>query len=109
MLLWDDKGNIVGGTDGEEIVAKQLIFAEDPGEGDLRNISDGKWVYFIEPDHIPASLPAKVRAELYRVNNAIDQTGQRLVSSTVFVDVPAKEALPQISFQADGKKGEDER
>lgn len=109
VLLWDDKGNIVGGTDGEEIVAKQLIFAEDPGEGDLRNISDGKWVYFIEPDHIPASLPAKVRAELYRVNNAIDQTGQRLVSSTVFVDVPAKEALPQISFQADGKKGEDER
>ena len=102
VLLWDGNGTIVGGSDGTDIVAKQLIFADDPGDGDLRDIRDGIWVYYIEPDNIPQNLPATVRAELYRVNNAIEQSGQRLVSSTVFVDLP--DSIPNINFQ--GEKGE---
>jgi hypothetical protein len=102
VLLWDEEGTIAGGTNGTDLVAKQIIFAEDPGDGDLRDIRDGIWVYYIEPNDIPEKLPAKVRGELYRVNNAMDQTGQRLVSSTIFVELP--DVIPEISLQ--GAKGE---
>lgn len=94
LLLWDEAGRIVGGSDGSATVAEQLIFAPDPGTGDLTEISDGHWVYFIRPEHLTTTLPKTVRAELYRVDHAISQEGQRLVSSTVSVTVP--ENLPAI-------------
>lgn len=108
LILWDEDGNILGGTDGEELVAEQLIFAEDPGSGNLRDISDGRWVYFIRPEYIPKVLPGRVRAELYRVDDAQAQTGQRLVSSTVFTDIP--EELPAVKLQetAGIQEGQDE-
>jgi len=94
LLLWDESGKIVGGSDGSATVAEQLIFAPDPGTGDLTEISNGHWVYFIRPEHLTATLPKTVRAELYRVDHAISQKGQRLVSSTISVAVP--ENLPEI-------------
>ena len=84
----------MGGTDGSATVEEQLIFAPDPGTGDLTEISNGHWVYFIRPEHLTATLPKTVRAELYRVDHAISQKGQRLVSSTISVAVP--ENLPAI-------------
>lgn len=96
ILLWNEKDEIVGGMNAqEELVAEQLIFAPDPGTEDLTNITDGHWVYYLK--EVPAVLPKQVRAELYRVNDALDQSGQRLVSTTVLVDVP--ETLPAVSLQ----------
>lgn len=101
VLLWDDQGEVVGGYDGEALVAEQFIFAEDPGTGNLLDIADGHWVYVIPKERIPANLPKRVRAELYRVDDAITQEGQRLVSSTVYIDVPntISDGLPEITLQ----------
>lgn len=97
VLVWDENQSIVGGIVGDELAAEQIIFAPDPEEGDLTNISDGIWVYFIAPDAIPEELPKQLRAELYRVDNALTQEGQRLVSSTVYVEVPNE--LPEITLE----------
>lgn len=101
VLLWDDQGDVVGGYDGDALVAEQFIFAEDPGTGNLLDIADGHWVYVIPKERIPAKLPNQVRAELYRVDDAINQTGQRLVSSTVYIEVPGSisDGLPEITLK----------
>ena len=41
-------------------------------------------------------LPEKVRAELYRVDNALTNEGQRLVSDTLLVKIP--EILLEITL-----------
>lgn len=99
VLLFDDSGTIVGGSDKEEnILASQLIFASVPDHGELGETSDGTWVYYIEPEHITADLLSlkKVRAELYRTDNAKNNRGERLVSDTVFLQMP--ENLPEITI-----------
>ena len=98
VLLWDENNKVVGGKNGEEIKAGQLIFAPDPGEGDLTRVEKGKWVYYIDAADLGGvNLPAKVRAELYRVDNALTNEGQRLVSSTVFIDMP--KTIPEILLE----------
>ena len=102
VLLWDENGQIVGGTDQDgSITAQQIIFAPVPdGNGTLGEVSDGIWVYFITPDHKDSVKPKKVRAELYRTDDARTNAGERLVSSTEFVDVP--EVLPTITLKQGG-------
>lgn len=101
VLLWDEKGNIVGGLDKDEnINAGQWIFAPEPQNGMLGEVSDGIWVYYIEPQYVESMNLTQVRAELYRVDNAGTQEGERLVSSTMFVDVPAISELPDIELDA---------
>lgn len=92
VLLWDENGEIVGGLDAEgNINAEQVIFAPDPENGMLGEVSDGIWVYYIRPEFdVSAIKSGKVRAELYRVDDALTQEGERLVSSTTFVQVPAE-------------------
>lgn len=100
VLLWDENGQVVGGKNGEDLKAEQLIFAPDPGEANLTDISDGRWVYYIDAkDLAGVTLPAKVRAELYRVDNALTNEGQRLVSSTVFIAMPEK--IPPMTLTGD--------
>lgn len=100
MVLYDEAGTIVGGTidgaDGEKILqADQVLLADLPDGSLIGDTADGRWVYWIAPD---AELPAKVRAELYRVNDAYTNVGQRLVADTVFVEVPA--SLPSITLKS---------
>lgn len=56
----------------------------------LGTVSDGIWIYWFEPEDgvKEAALPDRVRAELYRVDNAQTNEGQRLVSDTAFVELP---------------------
>lgn len=94
VVLYDEKGNIVGGTDADgALVAEQVILAEDPGDALLGETSEGTWIYWLPAS---AKLPDKVRAELYRVDNALTNEGQRMVSDTAFVTVP--QTLPEISL-----------
>ena len=90
VKLLDQDGNIIGGS--------QLIFANVPEKGELGEISSGTWVYYIEPNDISEieGLTA-VKAELYRVNNAVTNQGERLVSDTLTVEMP--ENLPEISLE----------
>ncbi len=100
VLLYDADGNIVGGTDDENnIKAQQIILADVPDEGNIANVSDGTWIYWIEPDQMSnMKNPEMVRAELYRVNNALTNEGQRLVSDSLFETVPDK--LPLITLDS---------
>lgn len=102
VILYDQNGNIVGGLDGEgNLKAQQIIMADVPDEGDICNVSDGTWIYWIEPDQqADLSEIAKVRAELYRVNKAETNEGQRLVSDSLFEAVP--ETLPDITLEGGG-------
>ena len=86
----DEKGNIVGGVDeGNVLKAEQIILADVPENGMLGEVSDGIWIYWIEPDQIPDDLKGKnVRAQLYRVDNALTNEGQRLVSDTMPLRIP---------------------
>ena len=100
VLLYDENGNIVGGVDdNNNIKAQQIILADVPDDADIANVSNGTWIYWIEPEQMSnIKLPEKVRAELYRVNNALTNEGQRLVSDSLFEDVPDK--LPLITLNS---------
>lgn len=93
VIVYDQDGKIVGYGENGEGSAEQIILAEVPDKGDLGNTSDGRWVYWISPD---AVLPEKVRVELYRVDDALTNAGQRLVSDSLWADVPA--SLPSITI-----------
>lgn len=97
VVLYDENGNIVGGTnDSGELVSQQIILAPDPGDALLGETSEGIWIYWIEPEH-QTQLPKQVRAELYRVDNALTNAGERLVSDTLLINVPSE--LPSISLE----------
>ncbi len=97
VVLYDENGNIVGGTnDNGELVSQQIILAPDPGNALLGETSEGIWIYWIEPEH-QTQFPKQVRAELYRVDNALTNAGERLVSDTLLIDVPSE--LPPISLE----------
>lgn len=104
VVLYDEEGTIVGGStivgDEEVLNAEQVLLADVPEGSLIGDTADGRWVYWIAPD---ADLPAKVRAELYRVNDAFTNEGQRLVADSLFVDVPAKDALPSITLRSDAQ------
>lgn len=88
VVLYDQNGSVVGGTSEDgELIAQQIILAPDPGNALLGEVSEGTWIYWIEPDH-QFELPSQVKAELYRVDNALTNEGERLTSDTVYVDVP---------------------
>ncbi|MDO5518074.1 MAG: M60 family metallopeptidase, partial [Clostridium sp.] len=76
-----------------------LLFAEIPDNGNLEDISEGNWVYFVEPQYVDAFMKdnKKIFAELYRTDSAdASEGGQRLVSDTFEIEVP--EVLPEISL-----------
>ena len=94
VTLYDENGAIVGGINEEgDVVSNQIILAEVPDDAMLGEVSEGTWIYWIEPDELK-KLPAKVRAELYRVDNALTNEGERLVSDTVFTELERE--LPYI-------------
>ncbi len=100
IVLFDESGTIAGGTDSEgSIVAEQMIFAEVPDRGDLGEVSSGTWIYYVRPENwTKEQLPKKVRAELYRVDDAHTNQGERLVSNTLFVELPVE--LPQVTIRS---------
>lgn len=98
VLLYDENGNIVGGMDDDNnIKAQQIILADVPDNSNIANVSNGTWIYWIDPEHMDnMEIPEIVRVELYRVNNALTNEGQRMVSDSLFETVP--DTLPLISL-----------
>ena len=89
---------LIDSDTNEVIEGDQYIFAQDPEGAELGAVSEGTWVYVIEPkeDGSLPTLPKNVKAELYRVDDAIQLTGQRFVSDTLTVKVP--EVLQDITL-----------
>ncbi len=101
VLLYDQNGNIVGGTgtDGS-LNAEQVVFSTVSESGPIEDTYDGTWIYWIKPEQADLTSLKQVRAELYRVDNALTLEGQRMVSDTVFETMPS--TLPSITLS--GKK-----
>ena len=98
VILYDTEGNVIGAKDGK-VHAEQVIFAEDPKDGNLGETSDGTWVYYVRPgDWDEASLAGieGVRGELYRADDAMTLDGERVVSDTQVITLP--EELPFITL-----------
>lgn len=97
VMLYNEKDEIIEGS--------QIIFAEVPEHGELGNISKGTWVYYIEPEEdgtiAKDKIPAWVKAQLYRVDDAVTLEGQRLVSDALPVELP--EELKDITIKGSKK------
>lgn len=92
VLLKDQDGNNVVGKNNE---AASIFMANIPENGNIGEISQGTWIYWIDKDQLDMKmLPKTVKAELYRVNNMETNEGQRLTSDTLDVALP--ESLPNI-------------
>lgn len=97
VLLYDQDGNIVGGTNTDgSLKAQQIILADVPETGNIQDVSDGTWIYWIDPQDSAQLAGKQVRAELYRVNDAQTNEGQRLVSDSLYVEVPQE--MPEIEL-----------
>ena len=91
VLLKDQNGKIINGS--------QIIFAEDPKDGQLGEISAGTWIYYVPSAELDKVKDVtSVMAELYRVQNANTNAQERLVSDTLYVKMP--EGKPSISLEA---------
>lgn len=89
VKLLDENNQIIEG--------EQIILANVPEKGELGEVSSGTWIYWIEPEQLN-TLPEKVRAELYRVDDAHTNVGERLVSDTLLKIVPKE--LQDIEIKA---------
>lgn len=97
VLLYDQDRNIVGGTNTDgSLKAQQIILADVPETGNIQDVSDGTWIYWIDPQDSAQLAGKQVRAELYRVNDAQTNEGQRLVSDSLYVEVPQE--MPEIEL-----------
>lgn len=103
VVLYDENGKIIGGTDENGYLnANELIFAEVPKTGKIQEVLDGTWIYWFDSDSVLGGLSNKtIRAELYRVDNALDNTGQRLVSDTLPVTIGDTSSLKEIKIEID--------
>lgn len=99
VVLKDENGKIVDGS--------QIIMAEAPKGEKLGDVSEGAWIYWIEPKDIPENLPTQVKAELYRVDDPKTMAGQRLVSDNLYHEVPTKENMPEIELTHKASKSLD--
>lgn len=100
VILYDQDGNIVGAPNADgDLKAYQTVLADVPENGKIEDVYDGTWIYWLDPKDNPnLSNLKKVRAELYRVDNALTNEGQRLVSDSLFEVVP--ENLPEIQLSS---------
>ncbi|MDE5835260.1 MAG: hypothetical protein K2H26_07055, partial [Ruminococcus sp.] len=105
-ILYDEKGYIVGSTGVDDSgKSQQIIRADVPDGAMITDVSNGTWVYWIEPEDIDKmKWPEKVKVELYRVNNAITNDGQRMVSDSLYETLPSdKSGLSSITISGDRK------
>lgn len=99
-----------------------LMLAEIPEDGAVSTVSDGIWIYV--PDEEPfvgalgesgsitenmteeekelleatKAVLQRIKVELYRVDNAETLEGERLVSDTIWIEVPAEDEMPTINL-----------
>ena len=110
VKLWNQDNELISGS--------QTFFADPVKEGgELGEVSEGLWFYWVEPtmedeDGKKVENPAyeeilsetgkySVRAELYRVDDAMTLEGERLTSDSYRVEVPKE--MPKIQLNTDGK------
>lgn len=102
-VLYTENGEIVSGKDESGTgKADSIILADIPENGPIQDVSDGTWIYWIDEPYAQSAFGElagqKVRAELYRVDNAQTNENERLVSDTLYITVPS--TLEDITFKS---------
>ena len=115
VMLWYQPE---GSDTWEAVSGNQIIMADDPGKADLGEVVGDQWVYVIDKKLLNdefkptdednphyekiKSGKGKLRAELYRVDNAETLEGERIVSDTLELDIP--DNLPTLNLTNDYQK-----
>lgn len=90
-----------------------LLFAEIPEDGEVSDISDG--IFIFVPDvqkeaelqgevHDCSAvnlLPAQIKAELYRTDEAESTQSKRMTSDTIWIEAPSDDSMPEIILEGD--------
>ena len=96
-LLIDENNKTING--------EVTLMANVSDDAPVGSVANGKWIYWL-PASAYDSLTGKVKAELYRYNELVDgaPVGQRLVSDTLYVDIPGNsyDELPTITLENSG-------
>lgn len=107
VILKDQNGKVLDGS--------QLIFAEVPAKGALGETSDGRWFFWLEDVEKTDAEGDKynemdqladlvsVKTELYRVQDAMALSGQRVTSTSLTMTLP--QTLPTITITAADTQG----
>lgn len=93
VKLYDQNGKLLPGA--------FLFFQDVAPNANIGETADGRWVYFITPamrEEVGWVRPTAVRAELYRVDDALTLEGERLVADTMWATVP--EVLTGIEIKS---------
>ncbi len=102
VLLVDAKDDTKA-YDGEN-----FLFAKLDDTGNVSEIASGYWFYAVTKEQYEEMRQSSdgLRAELYRVDDALSNNGQRLTSTSMSVkDLPTYDALPDMQI-VDTTKGE---
>ena len=94
--------------ENNKTIEGELILMAEPSENnEVGEIYSGTWIYWITDGNL-SKLSSKVKAELYRYNgleeNGEVSSAQRLVSDTLYTDVPSADKLPTIELKSELKK-----
>lgn len=99
VKLCGQNGNLIAGRKGDAYTADQLICADVPKDGLIQNVSAGTWIYWIDADAVlDLDGITEIHAELYRVDNANTNEGERLVSDTLPLPVSVLSNLTEIEI-----------
>lgn len=101
IKLYDQDGKILPGA--------FLFYQDVTPNANIGETADGRWVYFITPsmrEEVGWVRPTAVRAELYRVDDALTLEGERLVADTISAVVPDVLTGIEIKSHVSGKPTE---
>lgn len=83
-----------------------FLFASLNSDGDVYEIASGDWLYVVTKEEYEKMREHNIRAELYRVDNALTNDGERLTSTSLSVsNLPNYNELPNLQI-VDSTKGE---
>ncbi len=78
---------LVDGTDDQVVYeGEQIFFAKLASDASVQEIASGTWVYAVTQEEYAKMVGKSVRAELYRVDDALTLDGQRLTSTSYKVE-----------------------
>lgn len=90
------------------IESQAILLATLPKDSPLGEVAEGNWIYWITPEQENKIINGEnniegkaIKAELYRYNKLDGSgkpVGQRLVSDTFLLDLPALDRLPSIDL-----------
>lgn len=98
---------LVDAVDSEKVYeGENFLFAQLNSDAEVHEIASGTWFYVLTKEQYKQMEGTSIRAELYRVNDAVTNEGQRLTSTSLKItNLPAYEDLNPLEI-VDSTKGE---